>query len=119
MVKKKDTGISSDAMKALDSLDKMNPLAGFLSESTLSNVSDYHDTGCLVLNSIISGSLYKGVPQGRITGFAGPSMAGKTFIECIVPLGIVQLYASVWKVSQHSIHYGYPLKVIMEIISSF
>ena len=80
MAKKKDTDISSDAMKALDTLDKMNPLAGFLSESTLSNVSAYHDTGCLVLNSIISGSLYKGVPQGRITGFAGPSMAGKTFI---------------------------------------
>ena len=31
----------------------------------------------------------------------GKVMAGKTFIECIVPLGIVQLYASVWKVIQY------------------
>ena len=80
MVKKKKTDISADAMKALDALDKMNDHAGFLSETCLSNVSGYHDTGCLVLNSVISGSLYKGVPKGRITGFAGPSMAGKTYI---------------------------------------
>jgi len=78
--KSKSTDISSDALKALESIDKMNSLAGFLDESTLSNVSDWHDTGCLVLNSIISGSLYKGVPKGRVTGFAGPSMAGKTYI---------------------------------------
>ena len=76
----KDPDISPDAMKALDALDKMNDHAGFLSETCLSNVSGYHDNGCLVLNSIISGSLYKGVPKGRITGFAGPSMAGKTYI---------------------------------------
>ena len=78
--KSQQSDISADALKALDSLDKMNPLAGFLNESTLSNVDEWHDTGCLVLNSIISGSLYKGVPKGRITGFAGPSMAGKTYI---------------------------------------
>ena len=76
----KKSSVSADALKALDSIDKMNPLAGFLTESTLSNVKDWHDTGCLVLNSIISGSLYKGVPKGRVTGFAGPSMAGKTYI---------------------------------------
>ena len=29
----------------------------------------------------------------------GKVLAGTTFIECIVPLGIVQVYASVWKVS--------------------
>ena len=80
MSKKSKSDISTDALKALESLDKMNPLAGFLDESTLSNVKDWHDTGCLVLNSIISGSLYKGVPKGRVTGFAGPSMAGKTYI---------------------------------------
>jgi len=83
MAKKKSESsesIDSDALKALETLDKLNPLASFLDEGSLSNVSQYHDTGCLVLNSIISGSLYKGVPSGRITGFAGPSMAGKTYI---------------------------------------
>lgn len=62
------------------SLDKMNPDATILSDSALSNVTDYIDTGCMVLNSIISGSLHGGVPVGRITGLTGPSQTGKTFI---------------------------------------
>lgn len=61
-------------------LDKLNPYAKFLSESTLSNVDEWFDTGCMVLNSIISGSLYKGIPSGRIIGFTGPSQSGKTYI---------------------------------------
>jgi len=72
--------MSKELSKVFASLDKMNPEATFLSESALSVVDDWIDTGCMVLNSIISGSLYGGVPMGRITGFAGPSQAGKTFI---------------------------------------
>ena len=69
-----------DLLKAFARLEKMNPDAMFLSETSLSNVDEWFDTGCMVLNAILSGSLYKGVPKGRITGFAGPSMTGKTFI---------------------------------------
>jgi RecA/RadA recombinase len=72
--------MDKDVLRAFTKLDKINPEATFLSESALSNVSDYIDTGCMVLNAIISGSLHKGVPKGRITGFSGPSAAGKTFI---------------------------------------
>lgn len=61
-------------------IDKMNPDGGFLSESTISTPSDWIDTSSKALNAIISGSLYKGIPVGRITGFAGPSGAGKTLI---------------------------------------
>lgn len=61
-------------------LDKLNPYASYLNESTLSNVDKWFDTGCMVLNSIISGSLYRGIPQGRIIGFTGPSQSGKTYI---------------------------------------
>lgn len=61
-------------------LDKLNPDAKILSDSALSNVEEYIDTGCMVLNSIISGSLSGGVPVGRITGFSGPSQTGKTYI---------------------------------------
>lgn len=39
----------------------------------------YH-TGNHVLNKIISGSYMKGIPQGRITVFAGPSASGKSFL---------------------------------------
>lgn len=62
------------------SVDKLNPDGEMLSESTISTPSDWIDTGSKALNAIISGSLYKGIPVGRITGFAGPSGAGKTLI---------------------------------------
>ncbi|MBC8416836.1 hypothetical protein H8E06_00720 [bacterium] len=72
--------MATDLDKAFEKLNKLNPDAGYLSESGLSTVTDYIDTGCMVLNSVISGSLYGGVPKGRITGFSGPSMTGKTYI---------------------------------------
>ena len=72
--------IDKETLKVFDKLEKLNPEAKFLSESALSTVNSWVDTGCMVLNSIISGSLYGGVPVGRITGFAGPSAAGKTYI---------------------------------------
>jgi RecA/RadA recombinase len=62
------------------SVDKLNPDATFLEDSSISTPSDWIDTGSRALNAIISGSLHKGIPVGRITGFAGPSGAGKTLI---------------------------------------
>lgn len=41
----------------------------------------WYSTGNYVLNRIISGSYYNGIPQGRITDLAGPSGAGKSFIS--------------------------------------
>lgn len=40
----------------------------------------WYSTGNYVLNKIISGSFYKGIPQGRITNFAGSSGSGKSFL---------------------------------------
>ena len=74
------TTIEKDVLKIFDKLDKLNPEAKFLSESALSSVTEWHDTGCMVLNAVVSGSLYGGLPKGRIVGFAGPSQAGKTYI---------------------------------------
>ena len=37
------------------------------------------DTGCYILNAVLSGSLYGGVPNNKITAFAGESATGKTF----------------------------------------
>lgn len=68
------------ADKAFAKLQKINANATVLEDNTLSNVTDWIDTGCLVLNTILSGSLYGGVPKGRITIFAGESGCGKTFI---------------------------------------
>ena len=72
-----DIGYIEDAFKVLDDL---NPDAAFLNENTLSTVKEWIDTGCMALNAIISGSLYGGIPVGRITGFAGPQACGKTLM---------------------------------------
>lgn len=76
----KSTKLDKDVLSVFSKLDKLNPDASILSENALSNVDSWIDTGCMVLNAIISGSLYGGVPAGRITGFSGPSAAGKTYI---------------------------------------
>lgn len=39
-------------------------------------------TGNHVLNKIISGSFMRGLPQGRVVTFAGPSQGGKSFLLC-------------------------------------
>lgn len=43
-----------------------------------------------VLNRIISGSFYQGVPQGRCMAFVGPSGAGKSFMVGNVMRGVQQ-----------------------------
>jgi recombination protein RecA len=61
-------------------LDKLNSNASFLDSNSLSTVNDWIDTGSYALNAIISGSLYGGVPMGRLTAFVGPESCGKTLM---------------------------------------
>lgn len=61
-------------------IDKINPDGAILSENALSVVDSWIDTGSYALNAICSGSLYGGVPQGRIVGVSGPSGCGKTLM---------------------------------------
>jgi RecA/RadA recombinase len=62
-------------------LDSMNSEATMLDQNALSNVDVWYDTGCYALNAILGGSCRKGgIPKGRIVGFSGESMTGKTFI---------------------------------------
>ena len=69
-----------DILDAFKILDDLNPKAAFLNDNSLSNVKDWIDTGCYALNAIISGSLYGGIPMGRLTGFIGPESCGKTLM---------------------------------------
>lgn len=48
----------------------------------------YIDTGSYALNAVLSGSLFGGVPDNKITAFAGESATGKTFFV----LGIVRAF---------------------------
>jgi len=43
------------------------------------------DTGSYALNALLSGSIYGGVPNNKVTAFAGESATGKTFFV----LGVV------------------------------
>jgi RecA/RadA recombinase len=72
---------ASSLKDIFEAVDALNTDASLLSEeNSLSIVSDWIDTGSYALNAIFSGSVYKGVPVGRVTGFSGPSGAGKTLI---------------------------------------
>lgn len=42
----------------------------------------WFSAGNYVLNYILSGNFHHAIPQGRITGLAGPSGSGKSFIQC-------------------------------------
>lgn len=75
MSKNKD----QDYLDIMNSIDDINPYATYLDKSTLSVVDEWIDTGSMALNAIISGSLYKGIPKGRVVQFAGPSQTGKSF----------------------------------------
>ena len=73
----RELGNIDDAFKILDDL---NPEAAFLDENSLSNVKEWIDTGSMALNAIISGSIYGGIPMGRLSGFIGPESCGKTLM---------------------------------------
>jgi len=46
------------------------------------------DTGSYILNAVLSGSLYGGVPDNKVTAFAGESATGKTYFV----LGVVRSF---------------------------
>jgi RecA/RadA recombinase len=45
-----------------------------------SDVSAYVDTGCYILNGLVSGDIYKGLPDNKIVALAGEQATGKTYI---------------------------------------
>ena len=53
-----------------------------------SDVDKYTDTGSYILNALLSGSIYKGLPGNKITALAGESATGKTFFL----LGIIRQF---------------------------
>jgi len=57
-----------------------NEYAGIVEDGIVAgDVDGYIDTGSYVLNALVSGSLFGGIPNNKITAFAGESATGKTF----------------------------------------
>ena len=46
---------------------------------TAGDITQYVDTGSYILNALLSGSIYGGLPSNKITALAGESSTGKTF----------------------------------------
>lgn len=56
-----------------------NEYARVVSDGTIADIAGFIDTGSYVLNALISGSIYKGMPGNKITALAGEEATGKTF----------------------------------------
>lgn len=52
------------------------------------DVNGYIDTGSYMLNALLSGSIYRGLPSNKITAFAGEEATGKTWYV----LGVVKKF---------------------------
>lgn len=90
--------------KALLDLSDINPEATFLNVESLSNVTDWIDTGCYALNAIISGSVYRGIAGGRISGIAGLSQTGKTLITNKIMANAINMgYKAIYFDSEHAL----------------
>lgn len=68
-IKDEDTSMASDGLGSAE-------FGGFI------------DTGSYALNAVISGSIYGGVPDNKVTAFAGESATGKTYFV----LGVVRSF---------------------------
>jgi len=68
-IKDEDTSLASDGVGSAE-------FGGFI------------DTGSYILNAALSGSLYGGIPDNKVTAFAGESATGKTYFV----LGVVRSF---------------------------
>jgi RecA/RadA recombinase len=69
----------SDIFKQLIS-EIDNEYAGLIDDGVAAgDVSGFIGTGSYVMNALLSGSIYGGLPQNKVTAFAGEPSVGKTF----------------------------------------
>lgn len=57
---------------AIDVLREYSPMVSFLDEA-MSNVKSFEDTGCYILNALVSGHLRGGFPEARMSLLAAES----------------------------------------------
>lgn len=55
-----------------------------------SEFSDWIDTGSYILNALLSGDIYGGVPNNKVIAFAGESATGK----CVRGSELIEVYAT-------------------------
>jgi len=100
--KKITTGISDSFLKSLIKASG-NENASLMSEETLSNTTDWLDTGSFALNGIMSADIFKGIPNNKVIGLAGPESTGKTYLVLsIAKMAVEKGYAVAFFDSENS-----------------
>lgn len=65
--------------QALGTLHEFSDQCSSLADAQ-SNINSFEDTGCYILNALLSGELNGGFPEGRMSVLAAESSVGKSFI---------------------------------------
>ncbi len=65
--------------KAMSQLDEFSTEAVMLDKAQ-SNIDCYDETGCYILNALLSGNLRGGFPEGRLSVLGAESSVGKSYI---------------------------------------
>lgn len=73
----------ADISKFLNKIKEVTGGESF-AQSRFGDVNNWISTGSYALNRILSGSIYKGVPSGRITILGGESSSGKSLISAFI-----------------------------------
>ena len=77
----KKSSINTDDNQSIFSIiSSVDKSAEILAESKTAIIKDYINTGSYILNACMTGSLFKGVPSGRVLTLAGEPGAGKSFL---------------------------------------
>lgn len=70
----------TDFKGLMNKIQAINPYASIVSEDETMKISNWVSTGHYELNAQITGSIYKGIPEGRLLVYAGDPGTGKTFL---------------------------------------
>ena len=81
---KKSSITVSEPESILDLISSVDKSAEILAESKTAVIKDYIHTGSYILNACMTGSLFRGVPTGRVLTLAGEPGTGKSFLAISV-----------------------------------
>lgn len=63
--------------QAMDTLKEFSPMVSFL-DNAMSNVDNFENTGCYILNALVSGKLKGGFPEARMSLLAAESRSAES-----------------------------------------
>lgn len=88
---------SRNTNSAFELLKSFGSSVEVLADSKVSEIKEYINTGNYMLNACMTGSLFKGIPAGRMTMLSGESGTGKSYLAVSIcrnaqKLGYIPIY---------------------------